>query len=251
MNFTQKTEGTSVGPLDNETILMTSHQIGSWRVTVSRDPWTSEELANRYDAVARSWERTAHRFQLEAAYRAPLIESGTSAALACAAGKARALDCGVGSGSLSLALNSTLPKKIAFHGIDLSGQMLDTAETVMRQAGISATLTQANILTIPYANQSFDLVMAAHVLEHLTEPRRALNEMIRVLKPGGRLFVCMTRRSFFGALIQVGWRTWAVTDAQGVGWLRDCHLLSIGFQRIKLGTYAGQASTAFWARRRT
>ena len=228
---------------------MASRQIGSWHVAVSRHPRTPGELANRYDAVARNWAQTAHRFQLESAYRKPLIESGAPAVLAHVGAQARSLDCGVGSGSLSIALNRTLPKPIAYHGIDMSGEMLATADAAMHQAGLSSTLKQADILSIPYADQSFDLVMAAHVLEHLPEPRRALIEMIRVLKPGGLLFICMTRRSFFGALIQIRWRTWAVTARQGVGWLRDCHLSDIGFQPVKLGSYAGQASMAFWARR--
>lgn len=228
---------------------MASRRIGSWRVTVSRDLRSPAELAKRYDTVASTWSRTAHRLNLEAAYKKPLIESGAPTALARTGEKARVLDCGIGSGSLSIALNSTLPKQIAYHGIDMSGEMLATAEVAMRQVGLSSTLKQADILSIPYANQSFDLVMAAHVLEHLPEPRRALTEMVRVLKPGGRLFVCMTRRSVFGTLIQVRWRTWAVTDSQGVKWLRECHLSDIGFQPVMLGSYAGQASTAFWARR--
>ena len=193
--------------------------------------------------------RTAHRFQLEPAYQEPLIESGAPAVLARAGAQARSLDCGIGSGSLSLSLNSTLSKQIAYHGIDMSSEMLTTADIAMQQAGLSPTLEQADILSIPYADQSFDLVMAAHVLEHLPGPRRALIEMIRVLKPGGLLFICMTLWSFFGALIQLRWRTWAITERQGVGWLRDCHLSAIGFRPVKLGSYAGQASMVFWAHR--
>ena len=249
MNFTEKMKSLSVGSSDRKTIPMASRQIGSWQVAVSRHPRTPRELTRRYDAAARNWARTVHRFQLEAAYRELLIESGAPAALARAGVKAHALDCGVGSGSLSIALSRILPKQIAHHGIDMSGEMLATADVAMRQAGLSSTLKQADILSIPYADQSFDVVMAAHVLEHLPEPRRALIEMTRVLKPGGLLFVCMTRRSFFGALIQVRWRTWAITERQGAGWLRDCHLSDIGFRPVKLGSCAGQASMALWALR--
>jgi len=161
------------------------------------------------------------------------------------------LDCGIGCGSLSIALNSILPDHVAFYGIDMSAAMLATADVMMRQTGLLPQLKQADIHSIPYADQSFDFVMAAHVLEHLPEPQRALNEMIRVLKPGGMLFVCMTRRSVFGALIQLRWRTWAITERQGVAWLQDCQLADIGFRPVNLGSYAGKASMAFWARRPT
>lgn len=249
MKLNEKMVGSTFNTSVQKTIPMTSHQIGSWQVAISRRPRPPEELASRYDAVSRSWRQTAQRFQLETAYRKPLLTCDAETVLAHAGSEARVLDCGIGCGSLSIALNSVLPNQIAYCGIDMSGEMLAAADIVMRQAGLSPQLKQADILSIPYADQSFDFVMAAHVLEHLPEPQLALNEMIRVLKPGGMLFVCITRRSIFGALIQFRWRTWAITERQGIGWLRDCHLSNIGFLPVNLGACAGLASLAFWARR--
>lgn len=241
--------GSSFHPPIQKTIPFASHRIGSWQVAISRQPRARKDLANRYDAASASWGRTARRFQLESAYREPLLACGVKSVLAHAGAEAQVLDCGIGCGSLSVALNSILPDLVAYCGIDLSGKMLATANVAMRQTGLSPQLEQADILSIPYADQSFDLVMAAHVLEHLPEPERALNEMIRVLKPGGMVFVCMTRRSVFGALIQLLWRTWAITEWEGVAWLRDCRLADIGFRPVDLGSCAGKASMAFWARR--
>ena len=121
----------------------------------------------------------------------------------------------------------------------------------MHAAGLRAHCQQANVLSLPYDDQSFDVVMAAHVLEHLPNPRRALKEMIRVLKPGGMVFVCLTRPSLFGALIQLKWRTWAITEKQGITWLHECQVADVGYQPVHLGYCAGVASTAFWARRPT
>ncbi len=148
-----------------------------------------------------------------------------------------------------MALQRLLAERVNWYGIDTSSEMLRTAEEVTQRAGMAISLKQASVLAIPYADASFDMVMAAHVLEHLPQPDRALKEMVRVLRPGGRLFICMTRRSLFGMLIQMRWRTWAVTEPQGIAWLRGCRLSDIGLSRISLGRLAGWGSTAFWAKR--
>ena len=128
--------------------------------------------------------------------------------------------------------------------------MLAVADAELRRAGIVAELRQSDIRAIPDPDRSFDVVMAAHVLEHLPEPQAALSEMARVLKPGGVLFACMTRRSVFGTLIQLRWRTWVVSERRGIAWLRKSGLDDVGFRPIGLGFGAGRASTAFWGRKR-
>ena len=206
-------------------------------------------MARQYDAASRDWQNMTRRYNLDAAYRRPLAASGVGAALGEVGSQARVLDCGIGSGALAIALSSILPHPPQIYGIDLSDEMLARADVELRQAGLTPELRQADILSIPYADESFDFVMAAHVLEHLPDPQRALKEMARVLKPRGMLFVCLTRRSKFGIFIQMKWRTWAVTEKQGVAWFQACRLEDIGFQPIRMASCAGQASTAFWARR--
>ena len=235
-------------PVMEDAILMTSGRIGSWEILLKRRPLSSTDLANRYDTVSGNWERTAGRFQLEAAYQKPLLASQVATVLGQAGPQAQVLDCGVGSGSLSIALDRILTDPVIFHGIDTSAKMLVQARSKMQSAGLRAHFKQADILSLPHDDQSFDVVMAAHVLEHLPDPKRAFREMVRVLKPGGMVFVCATRPSLFGALIQLKWRTLAVTEEQGVAWLRACQLTEIGYQPVQLGACAGVASTAFWAR---
>jgi demethylmenaquinone methyltransferase/2-methoxy-6-polyprenyl-1,4-benzoquinol methylase len=239
----------SHSPVMEKAILMTTRRIGSWEFNISRRALSSADLASRYDAVSGNWERTARRFQLDSAYQEPLLISQVATGLAQVGPHAQVLDCGVGCGSLSIALDSILTVPVEYHGIDTSAEMLVQASSKMQDAGLRVHIKQADVLSLPYDDQSFDVVMAAHVLEHLPDPQCALKEMIRVLKPGGMVFVCVTRPSLFGALVQLRWRTRAISEQQGVAWLDECQLIDVGYQPIHLGPCAGVASTAFWARR--
>jgi SAM-dependent methyltransferase len=49
----------------------------------------------------------------------------------------------------------------------------------------SPQIERLDITAIPYADNSFDLLLANHVMEHVPEDARALSEVLRVLKPGG------------------------------------------------------------------
>ena len=239
----------SHAPAIEKVIPMATRRIGSWEILISRRPLSRTDLANRYDAVSGKWARTVRRFRLNAAYCEPLLASQVVMDLMQVEPQARILDCGVGNGSLSIALDSLIKGPVDFHAIDTSAEMLVQAKSVMQHAGLDPHFQQADVMSLPYEDQSFDVVMAAHVLEHLPDPQRALAEVVRVLKPGGMVFLCVTRPSLFGALIQLKWRTWAVTEKQGVAWLRECRLAEVGCQPVHLGACAGVASTVFWARR--
>ena len=53
----------------------------------------------------------------------------------------------------------------------------------------SAVNIVSDITDIPVSDSSFDIVLCTEVLEHVPDPRAAINEMVRVLKPGGKLIV--------------------------------------------------------------
>ena len=237
----------STDPTASGSIPVATGRFFSWEIALHRHTRTAGDLANLYDGASKTWARTAQRFRLDAAYRVSLVASGATEVLA--APDARVLDCGIGTARLSLALARIVSKPLDYHGIDTSDAMLATADAEMRRAGIAAQLKQADIRKLPYPDRTFDVVMAAHVLEHLPEPRVALHEMCRVLKPGGVLFSCMTRPSLYGAFVQLHWRTWAVGEQLGIAWLQESGLQNVGFRSIGLGFGAGRASTAFWARK--
>jgi ubiquinone/menaquinone biosynthesis C-methylase UbiE len=95
--------------------------------------------------------------------------------------------CGVGAQTVILAKNNP---RASFVSVDVSPVSLKAAETAALRAKISnVTFQSADIFKLPFARESFDHVFVCFVLEHLTEPVKALRRLKRVLKPGGTMTV--------------------------------------------------------------
>jgi demethylmenaquinone methyltransferase/2-methoxy-6-polyprenyl-1,4-benzoquinol methylase len=148
-------------------------------------------------------------------------------ALALAGERPRVLDCGVGTGALSIALARVLPTSFRLDAIDISPRMLERARSSLRHADLDVTFRQGDVRALPYGDGAFDLAMTAHVLEHLVDPSVALRDMVRVLKPGGLLIACLTRRSVLGMIVHLKWRTHRVTPVQAKRWLLESGLENV------------------------
>jgi ubiquinone/menaquinone biosynthesis C-methylase UbiE len=68
---------------------------------------------------------------------------------------------------------------------DMSGGMLHETRAHLERLGRAFTYMQADAQSIPFRGESFDAVIANHMLYHVPDISRALNEVRRVLKPGG------------------------------------------------------------------
>jgi SAM-dependent methyltransferase len=95
-----------------------------------------------------------------------------------------ALDVGCGTGFLSLELAG---RGHRVTGIDFAPQMLAEARKKAAAQGVAVRFEEGDAEQLPFAEGSFDLVMTRHVLWTLPHPEQAIDEWIRVLRPGGRL----------------------------------------------------------------
>jgi SAM-dependent methyltransferase len=103
----------------------------------------------------------------------------------------RVLDAGCGSGRL-FAYDLRGRASLIF-GVDISPD-------VAHNANIDAPL-RASLAALPFASETFDLIICKHVLEHLEEPESAFRELARVLRPHGRLLVLAPNRFHYVPLL--------------------------------------------------
>lgn len=103
----------------------------------------------------------------------------------------RVLDVGTGPGYLALAASSLVGPGGVAVGIDASPEMIVRARELAARAGSAAEFRLASAAALPFEDGSFDVVVSRLVLHHLPGEvkTKALAEMLRVLRPGGRLLV--------------------------------------------------------------
>ena len=92
------------------------------------------------------------------------------------------LDAGCGDGSLSAQI---APRCKAAHAIDIAGNALDPALRSMA----NLNFRKMNVESLDYADGFFDRIVCVETLEHLIEPKKAIAEFHRALKPGGCLVI--------------------------------------------------------------
>lgn len=96
-----------------------------------------------------------------------------------------ALDVGCGPGSITASLARAVGTEGLALGVDVSEPML--ARAVQVPAGPQAGFLRADAQRLPLRDNTVDAVISIAVLQLIPDPEAALGEMVRVLKPGGRL----------------------------------------------------------------
>jgi len=140
------------------------------------------------EVIRHHWDRRASTFDAEVGHGLGSDEQRHAwlDLLSRLAGRAprRVLDVGCGTGFLALRfaeLGHTAT------GIDLSPQMIDQARRKAERAAQQIEFRVGDATAVDFADKTYDLVVARHVIWNLPDPERGVSEWLRVLRPGGRL----------------------------------------------------------------
>ena len=163
----------------------------------------------------------------------PAAESRHRAHLAAEAARARAaarelggegpvLDIGCGMGRYVV---EAARAGYAAVGVDVSLAALATAQRLLDDEGLEATLLAASAESLPFAKETFAAALSSDLLEHLPDPAAAVGEACRILRPGGRWLATTPNRFSLTPEPHVG--VW------GLGWLPRA--LAVALVRRRFG----------------
>jgi SAM-dependent methyltransferase len=111
----------------------------------------------------------------------PLLPSGGNA-----------IEIGAGSGRLLLRVGQERPFRLV--AVDYAAYAMRAVSENARRAGLDAALALGDARALPFADESFDVVLSGGLLEHFRDPGPVFSEMARVLRPGGLFYADIVPR---------------------------------------------------------
>jgi ubiquinone/menaquinone biosynthesis C-methylase UbiE len=156
-------------------------------------------LAERYDLGADKWTMALNRLGFPAAYRNLFSE------LDLYIRDKDICDVGTGCGDFVAALTQIGGPSNSLTLVDPSHKMLAQATNRLKSACRNLH-TNARKLESLKGVSKFDIILGAHVLEHLTEPEEGLQKIFQLLRPGGRLVLSVSKPHVCQWLIWLKWR---------------------------------------------
>ncbi|WML26847.1 class I SAM-dependent methyltransferase [Neobacillus sp. OS1-33] len=97
------------------------------------------------------------------------------------------LEIAPGAGYLSIELSKLGNYKIT--GMDISSDLVEICSKNAMQAGVQINFLQGNVSNMPFQSNTFNFIICVLAFKNFKEPIKALEEMHRVLKPGGIVLI--------------------------------------------------------------
>ena len=112
------------------------------------------------------------------------------------------LEIGLGQGADSMQI---IKRGAIYYGIDLTEESIKRLKERFSLFNLPyKEVVKANALTIPYENDFFDIVYTHGVIHHSPEIKKIVNEIYRVLKPGGKAVVMLYHKNSFNYYVSIG-----------------------------------------------
>ncbi len=140
--------------------------------------------SDRTDRWHRYWDKHSRTYDREMRFMDRVL-FGDSRQWACSRATGEVLEVAIGTG-LNL---SAYPTDVELTGIDLSADMLTIARTRAAELNRDVDLRQGNAHALPFDDATFDTVVCTFGLCAIPDIDAAIDEMRRVLRPGGRLIL--------------------------------------------------------------
>jgi ubiquinone/menaquinone biosynthesis C-methylase UbiE len=182
-------------------ILLSGTLAAAWRVydrrprerVVSQEGLDDPEVARAFNRIATLPQMRLMRWYV--AQRAVALKA-----------LGQAVDLGCGPGHLVIELAQAAPG-LQVTGIDLSDEMLLKAGERASRAGLEERVhfKRGDAAQIPFPDASLDLVVSTLSLHHWSDPASALDEIARVLRPGGAFLVFDLRRDMAAPFYLLLW----------------------------------------------
>lgn len=209
--------------------------IGWWQVSVQRVYPTTIQLSQTYNRAAFWWHQHLRLLGYRHAYRELWRSLKNADILPTWKDNLTICDCGIGTAAFSLAFAQIINATAHITGVDLSSEMLNTAHQQLSHGNIRHQTRQGDVSMLPFADHSFDGVISAHMLEHLSDPAQGLQEMVRVLCPGAPLILVVTRSGLLGALIQWHWGNRCFNQEELSALMHEAGLTHVQFFSFPVG----------------
>jgi ubiquinone/menaquinone biosynthesis C-methylase UbiE len=144
----------------------------------------SKTVSEETERLKRLWEKQAPRYDRSIALWERIL-FGDGRQWVCSRAQGEVLEAAIGTGR-NLAF---YPAGVRLTGIDLSPAMLERARERAGELGVEVDLREGDAQDLPFPDGSFDTVVCTLSLCNVPDDRRAVAEMKRVLRPGGRLLL--------------------------------------------------------------
>lgn len=173
-----------------------------------------DALRSRYGRVAAKWHKIVLRLGYLDAYGSFVAAVFQRKQITDQSSTVKILDIGSGTGGFALALARHLKGQSEIDLLDVAAAMLVEAQSNLAAEGIAATSIQGDLSAMSGVADAYDVICAAHVIEHFDDLGTGLRDMARLLKPGGQLLLVVSKPHWCNRLVWLRWRHKVYAEAE-------------------------------------